>query len=348
MTMMNKRWGRLALWVLVAITLMGLTGFGTIAQAEVVGSQFFGTGVDSNSYFLGPVSIGTTNVPVEKLYVNGDASIQGAVKVPKQGDVSMGPYTNGVSTTGLTASNLAIRGHWVSYDGDSEGLYVTSDGRVGIGTNNPASPLTVQGIIQSTTGGFKFPDGSTQTTAVSFVNTIGGQNYTNGGFILQGRNNINIVYSNGVNYIDGSNGAPDAIAFLAYKTNNQSVSASTWTKVTFTSEVYDAANDWYVMASNKVVIRQDCKYQMTLTIATTTSGDDTWLAIYRNTNSICAVATSKGNSEISPVRSGTLTTPVLNVISGDVFEAYFYKAAGATAAIAGGTNYTWWSGWVVH
>ena len=38
-------------------------------------------------------------------------------------------------------------------------------GKVGIGTPNPTSPLTVNGVIQSTSGGFKFPDGSVQASA---------------------------------------------------------------------------------------------------------------------------------------------------------------------------------------
>jgi len=38
-------------------------------------------------------------------------------------------------------------------------------GNVGIGVTAPTSPLTVKGVIQSTSGGFKFPDGTTQTTA---------------------------------------------------------------------------------------------------------------------------------------------------------------------------------------
>jgi hypothetical protein len=40
-------------------------------------------------------------------------------------------------------------------------------GNVGLGTTSPASPLTVTGIIESTAGGFKFPDGTTQTTAAT-------------------------------------------------------------------------------------------------------------------------------------------------------------------------------------
>ena len=41
------------------------------------------------------------------------------------------------------------------------------DGKIGIGTPLPASPLTVSGIIETTSaqGGIKFPDGSLQTTA---------------------------------------------------------------------------------------------------------------------------------------------------------------------------------------
>jgi hypothetical protein len=44
-------------------------------------------------------------------------------------------------------------------------LYVGPDGNVGIGTEEPESLLTVAGVIESTTGGVKFPDGSVQTTA---------------------------------------------------------------------------------------------------------------------------------------------------------------------------------------
>jgi hypothetical protein len=42
-----------------------------------------------------------------------------------------------------------------------------SGGSVGIGTANPTSRLTVQGMIESTSGGIKFPDGTVQTSASS-------------------------------------------------------------------------------------------------------------------------------------------------------------------------------------
>ncbi|MCR9143879.1 MAG: DUF2341 domain-containing protein [bacterium] len=45
-------------------------------------------------------------------------------------------------------------------------LYVQSgSGNVGVGTDNPSEKLSVAGIIETTSGGIKFPDGTIQTTA---------------------------------------------------------------------------------------------------------------------------------------------------------------------------------------
>ena len=51
---------------------------------------------------------------------------------------------------------------------------ITQDefGKIGIGTTTPASKLTVQGMIQTTLGGYKFPDGTVQTTAASGLASI--------------------------------------------------------------------------------------------------------------------------------------------------------------------------------
>lgn len=48
-----------------------------------------------------------------------------------------------------------------------DAVYVNNEGNVGIGTTSPGEKLSVAGTIESTSGGFKFPDGSVQTTAVS-------------------------------------------------------------------------------------------------------------------------------------------------------------------------------------
>jgi len=47
----------------------------------------------------------------------------------------------------------------------AERMIITRTGNVGIKTTNPASPLEVNGVIHSTSGGVKFPDNTVQTTA---------------------------------------------------------------------------------------------------------------------------------------------------------------------------------------
>ena len=47
------------------------------------------------------------------------------------------------------------------------------EGMVGIGTTTPAQKLTVNGVIYSTSGGFRFPDGTTQSTAANGLSGFG-------------------------------------------------------------------------------------------------------------------------------------------------------------------------------
>jgi hypothetical protein len=52
-------------------------------------------------------------------------------------------------------------------EGGVEAMRIDSAGNVGIGTTSPGQKLVAAGTIESTSGGFKFPDGTTQTTAAS-------------------------------------------------------------------------------------------------------------------------------------------------------------------------------------
>lgn len=64
---------------------------------------------------------------------------------------------------------------WIGFNGSSFVIgdsNITEDkfGSIGIGTTAPTSVLTVKGMIETTLGGYKFPDGTVQTTAgISFV-----------------------------------------------------------------------------------------------------------------------------------------------------------------------------------
>jgi hypothetical protein len=78
-----------------------------------------------------------------------------ALNLPVVGGGTLGRLTK---WTGFTSSN--------SFIGDST-IFESKAGLVGIGTDSPTSKLTVAGLIESTIGGFKFPDGTVQTTAAS-------------------------------------------------------------------------------------------------------------------------------------------------------------------------------------
>lgn len=79
----------------------------------------------------------------------------------------------------LSSGTIILRGSSASiipagmefWTGSNPRMWILSNGRVGIGTATPGQPLTVAGAIQSTSGGFVFPDGSVQTSA-TFVRTV--------------------------------------------------------------------------------------------------------------------------------------------------------------------------------
>ncbi len=67
-----------------------------------------------------------------------------------------------------------------------DALVVSENGRVGVGEQTPGEALSVKGVIESTTGGIKFPDGTIQTTAApgaaDGVTIINQETATPGGF----------------------------------------------------------------------------------------------------------------------------------------------------------------------
>lgn len=64
--------------------------------------------------------------------------------------------------THTAAQNIRLNGHWLSGDGDNEGVFVTSNGAVGIGTSTPTGALHVQGtsVISNGSGSIRITNSS--------------------------------------------------------------------------------------------------------------------------------------------------------------------------------------------
>jgi hypothetical protein len=79
------------------------------------------------------------------------------------------PAATGNPVTG--SGTVGRLSKWTGVDGSNSftlgnsNIFEDKFGKVGIGTTTPTSPLTVQGMIETTLGGYKFPDGTIQTTA---------------------------------------------------------------------------------------------------------------------------------------------------------------------------------------
>ena len=149
---------------------LGSTSYGVYGNSISNWAGYF----EGKMHISDMVGIGTT-IPSRMLTVNstGANPIQWQVNSLILGQLG----TNGSGAGGLYLYDNEAISTVITANGNS----YFNGGNVGIGTDTPTSELTVAGTIESTSGGVKFPDGTTQTTAAT-----GSTTYTIGDFALGG------------------------------------------------------------------------------------------------------------------------------------------------------------------
>ena len=120
--------------------------------------------IQGKTIFLkGNVQIGAGET-LQPLHIRGNDTV--AVLESSSKKASLVIQTDGGSKR-IALSSRDDGGAQLSVADNSSALTISPKGSVGIGMAEPSEMLSVGGVIESTIGGFKFPDGTVQTTAAT-------------------------------------------------------------------------------------------------------------------------------------------------------------------------------------
>ncbi|MFX1554381.1 MAG: hypothetical protein ACFFBV_10690 [Promethearchaeota archaeon] len=148
-----------------------------------------GAGNTDPIYHMGNVGIGTNTID-EELTVKGSGWIQAIFRsLDSAGGIELMSHDGAKFELQSTESTHYLAPNsFIIYDRTNGRtcLVIDPHGNVAIGEVDPTSRLQVDGMIHSTTNGFKFPDGSIQTTAA-----------TGGGSCLWSQIGSDIYYDSG-------------------------------------------------------------------------------------------------------------------------------------------------------
>lgn len=144
---------------------------------------------DANSFFgraAGTANIGGDQNTYIGAFSGGPSSGNfGVTLLGALAEASGGNLTN---ATAIGASAVVSQ---------SNSVILGNNANVGIGTSAPQSKLTVVGLIETTSGGVRFPDGTTQTTALTTSSAILNQTtLQTGNFNISGTGTADILRAN--------------------------------------------------------------------------------------------------------------------------------------------------------
>jgi hypothetical protein len=138
-----------------------------------------------------------------------------------------------------------------------ERMRVTPDGKVGIGTAAPSQLLTVAGTIESTSGGIKFPDGTTQTTALTLAaNTFTAtQTIASGNLALPGTtaSTSGVVTTGGQPFLHGYGSATNTNTFVGRSAGNFTTSGTALTGLGYQALMANTFGDSNVAAGSRAL-----------------------------------------------------------------------------------------------
>ncbi|MFA6365135.1 MAG: hypothetical protein WCW78_01910, partial [Candidatus Paceibacterota bacterium] len=130
--------------------------------------------VYGGGYFSGNLGVGTTT-PTMNLQASSNSAAAGARNGTSNFDATNFSYlwsgfsgaSNDAALVWDSVGNMRFGTETTIGNSFSEKMRITTTGNVGVATTTPGYALTVAGTVYSSTGGFRFPDGSTQTTAAA-------------------------------------------------------------------------------------------------------------------------------------------------------------------------------------
>lgn len=133
--------------------------FTTLTGAEALTNKTY-NGLSLASQSIGfTVAGGTTT---KTLTLSDNASLNQSLLT------SSTPTFSGLNISEITVGSLLFGGSSGSITQDNSNLFWDdTNNRLGLGTTSPGSKITAVGVIESTSGGFKFPDGTSQSSAAT-------------------------------------------------------------------------------------------------------------------------------------------------------------------------------------